>query len=250
MQWMYAKTITPTEKNRLEHDEPFQAFYTGTTISADDTDRLRSERFTAITTLEDFKDAATETNDPILVMAYLYWLGQIELHFYPTANIKELMHVSKRLVQFLSETTMVNPLTHHFAGFAAHTLFQLAEFIDTRDEALKHIENLEQVLTNLVPHSDSQSFEAAIRDTVLRKRAAILQNGETSPTLGGLEHLANAAVSTTTTTAAAAAAATESDGGVAAAAEAAAKAAQLHMGAQLAKGSLLSRDGYLIGFLT
>jgi hypothetical protein len=250
MQWMYSKTITPTEKNRLEHDEPFRAFYTGTTISADDTDRLRSERFTAITTMEDFKDAATETNDPILVMAYLYWLGQIELHFYPIANIKELMHLSKRLVQFLSETTMVNPLTHHFAGFAAHTLFQLAEFVDTRDEALKHIDSLELVLTNLVPHSDSQSFEAAIRDTVLRKRAALVQhNGdETSPTLGGLEHLANAAVSTTATPVVVAVA--ESDGGVAAAAEAAAKAAQLHMGAQLAKGSLLSRDGYLVGFLT
>jgi hypothetical protein len=244
MQWMYSKTITPSEKNRVDLDEPFQAFYTGTTISADDTDRLRSERFTAITTMEDFKDAATEINDPILAMAYLYWLGQIELHFYPIANIKELMHVSKRLVQFLSETTMVNPLTHHFAGFAAHTLFQLAEFIDTRDEALKHIENLEQVLTNLVPHSDSQSFEAAIRDTVVRKRAVLLQNGDTSPTMG-LEHLANAAVSTTSNDPGPA-----SDGGVAAAAEAAAKAAQLHMGAQVAKGQLLSRDGYLVGFLT
>jgi hypothetical protein len=248
MMWMHATTVLPNW-DVSDTDAPPRSDHTGVTLREGNIAYLTNAKQMEARQMESFKDGVNETEDPVLAMTYLYWWGHLELHFYPIANIKDLMHLLRRLVEVMSGTTTVNPLTHHFAGFAAHVLFQLAEFIDTREDALKIIDDLEQCLRNLVPHSDSQSYEAAIRDEVVRKRASLLQNGHTFPTMG-LEHLANAAVSTTNTNAGAGAQAEPaSDGGVAAAAEAAARAAQQHMGAQVAKGELLSREGYLTAFL-
>jgi hypothetical protein len=195
--------------------------------------------------------------DPLLGLAFWYVWGHMELHFWPLMESSNLLYAVKRIIDLLGSEQLspINPFTHHFSGFAAHILFQLAEFSDTREQALIHLENLDAILNHLIPHSDNQSFDAAVRDAVSRKRAQMIDSGmDTSPSMG-LEHLANAAVNSSSN------GDREepppaNDGGVAAAAEAAAKAVQLHMGSAAASAAnktfepdLVSQEGYLYALL-
>jgi hypothetical protein len=180
-------------------------------------------------------------DDPVLQMAFWYTRAQIEVTYYPLATAQNILFPVRRIVELLHHmSTSPSPLSHHFAGFAAHLLFQLTDFANTKDEASNLLEMLDNTLTAHVPAHDSQSFEAGIRNAVQRKRDSLL-NG-TSPRMS-LEHLANAAVGNADS-------GSGQDSALQAAAEAAAQAAQLHMSSfKNFDGASLSQDGYLTALL-
>jgi hypothetical protein len=138
-------------------------------------------------------------------------------------------------------------------------LLQLAEFTDTRADALTQLDALEDALNKYVPAADTASFDAAVRDVLARRRAADAPASvvATGPPAAGLEHLANAAVadapSPSVDTAMVDGPADGSGVAVAAAAEAAAaaaKAAQAQMGGgREFKGEYMSTEGYLVALM-
>ena len=170
--------------------------------------------------------------DPVVRATFWYARLLIEIHFYPLAKVSRLFYILNRLIQFVQSLTPVNLLNHHFTGIAAHVLFQLLEFSDTRSEALAHLDALGDILERMVPAHDTDSFDAAIKEVVARKRHILHQNSS------NLEQLANVAVGNTDESAA--------DHGVA---EAAAAAAQAALGGAEFNGALLSQEGYLTAIL-
>jgi hypothetical protein len=135
-------------------------------------------------------------DDPVLQMAFWYTRAQIEVTYYPLTTASKILFPVRRIVELLHDhmASSPNPLSCHFAGFAAHLLFQLTDFANTKDEASNLLDLLDNTLTTQVPPSDNSSFEAGIRNAVQRKRDSLI-NG-TSPRMS-LEHLANAAVGNT-----------------------------------------------------
>lgn len=172
-----------------------------------------------------FGNLSNVEKDPILELMYWYALGQMQFYLWPLMERQELFHVVRRIVELLGTGGLaVNPLTHHFAGFATHILFQLTDFHDTREEADALLETLGTNLNNMVPDTDSQSFNAAIRDTVARRRADLNESQDASNN-------------------------DSNDGGIAAAAAAAAKAVHQIMGSASFDPGLLNRGGYLHALL-
>ncbi|KAF2429349.1 hypothetical protein EJ08DRAFT_735111 [Tothia fuscella] len=232
--------------SRDDHDLHRPTRVTGSTskpvrIMPEDTDVILRLK----TADQDLLQSRELPDDPVLQMAFWYTRAQIEITYYPMATAQNILFPVRRIVELLSQMTAPNPLTYHFSAFAAHLLLQLCAFANTKDEAMVHLQALDETLSSQVPAHDSQSFDAGIRDVVRNKRGALLSGSDTSPTMG-LEHLANAAVGSE-----------EPNGGVQdsssalrAAAEAAAKAAQLHMSSAVNfDGSSLSQDGYLTALL-
>jgi hypothetical protein len=228
-------------------------------INLDSNGPLASMKKMFVSTLDEYKETCGMDKDALLGLAFWYTWGHMELHFWPLMESANLLYAVKRIIELLGSEQLnsVNPFTHHFTAFAAHILFQLSEFNDTREQALALLDSLDATLNNLIPHSDAQSFDAAIRDAVARKRNQMNDSRRSrSPTMG-LDHLANAAVNNSnngdveeTQDPPA------NDGGVAAAAEAAAKAVQLHMGSAAAtaanksfEAELVSQEGYLYALL-
>jgi hypothetical protein len=190
-------------------------------------------------------------NDPVLQMAFWYTRAQIEVTYYPLATASGIIFPIRRIVDLLQDelnhsmSTSPNPLSYHFAGFAAHLLLQLTDFANTKDEASNLLEVLDTNLAAQVPIQDTTSFIAGIRNVVQRKREGLLMG--TSPTMG-LEHLANAAVGNADTGSGSGSGG--QDSALQAAAEAAAQAAQLHMSSfKNFDGASLSQDGYLTALL-
>lgn len=225
-------------------------------ISIEQRDNLVAFKKLVLFGLDNVKQAGGAEKDALLNLACWYVWGHIELYFWPIMDSQNLFFCVRRIIDLLSSPQLsgVNPFTHHFAGFATYILFQLTDFANTREEAVELLGALENVLNHLVPHSDSQSFDAAIRDTVSKKHLQMSASLSTNPTMG-LEHLANAAVSTSNTdgtgedsTAVQQLPPRANDGGVAAAAEAAAKAAQLQISVAASKTfdpELVRQEGYL-----
>jgi hypothetical protein len=166
--------------------------------------------------LNQTRDLSEMYKDHIVSLVFWYTWLQMELAFWTLIEPKNLFQAIKRIIQLLNSapTTMSSPFSHHFSGISAHILCQLVDFVDTRDEAFLLLEQLLNTLENLVPSSDTLSFNAAIRNLVSRKHsetsAARLARLTTSPTMG-LQHLANAAVNSTATNAAATSASTRDD---------------------------------------
>lgn len=195
--------------------------------------------------------------DPILQLAFWYTRLAIETSYYPLATSKSLLYPSRKIVEFLLQLSRsgtlanISPLVHHFAGLVTHVLLQLCEFGDTRDEANQHLEVLESALLRLVPAYDAVSFEAGIRDVVVRRQAALMGESKTA----GLRYVDHKGASD-------GGFGIKSDAGnggvgdreesssedtLQAAAEAAARAAQAM--ASSFRGAMLSREGYLTALL-
>jgi hypothetical protein len=138
-------------------------------------------------------------------------------------------------------------------------LLQLADFSDSRAEAERVLALLEQAVDKYVPVDDTTSYDALVREALVRRRARGANNAAAAAAAtaaataatasaarpaAGLQHLAAAAMAEDTDVAI-------GDGGVAAAAEAAAAAAaaaQAQMGSSSGRkydGELMDRDDYI-----
>ena len=98
-------------------------------------------------------------------------------------------HAVKVATVLNSPRTPVTPLNHHFGALAAMTLCELCDVPSTRAEALKGLEHLAEALgegRGLAGKRESEGWDGAIRDLVLRKRDAMMQQE-------GLDALADAA---------------------------------------------------------
>lgn len=170
--------------------------------------------------------------DPIIGMSIWYARILIELHYWPLAAPSALLYSLRRLTETFQSLSATNLWSSHFAGLAAHTLFQLCDFADTKDEAIPLLDMFCDHLNLLVQGVDTESFDAGIRASVERKRQSLRS--------ANLERLAAVAVG-------------KSDGTNAegAAAEAAAKAAAAVALAGVSKfsGANMSREGYITALL-
>jgi hypothetical protein len=212
-------------------------------INVDDDEALHASKYAWQSYLELYYFSAPLT-DSVVQLAYWYMSLVLENTFWPIASADVLLDRISHIITGVERLDSVHLLMHHFTGFAAHILLQLADYADTKDQALSLLERLDDFMQLNISTGDAHSFDAVIRDIVHSKRTELRPAAATSPTMG-LEHLANAAVNTSGNESAI----NPEDGGVAAAAEAAAKAAQLHMGAREFKGEYLSQEGYLAGLL-
>jgi len=175
-------------------------------------------------------------DDPVIGMSVWYARILIELHYWPQTAASALLYSLRRLIETFQQVSVPSLWTAHFAGLAAHTLSQLCDFSDTKDEAGALLDLLADHLADIVPPVDADSFDAAVRAAADRKRQSLRS--------ANLEHLAAVAVG-------------KSDGdgasAEASAAEAAAKAAAavaLAGGAAEFSGAKMSREGYFTALLT
>jgi hypothetical protein len=227
--------IADTPENETqENSSPF-GVQTHTRLTPNDTGLLRMFKKAYSENLQAIIYTFNLNQDSLIAMAFWYARVLIEAHFHPIAQGGSLLYALRRLIEALQSETTINIFTHHFSGLAAHTLFQLLDFTDTKEEALLLLDVLGDALNRMVPAHDTESFDAAIKDVVARKRQALRQNSS------NLEHLATIAVGTGKSDESAA------DQGIAEAAAAAAQAAL--SGGNEFSGSRLSQEGYITALL-
>lgn len=206
-------------------------------ISSQDTAMITAFKNSQTDLLQSIQLTCNYSDDPVIGMSVWYARILIELHYWPLTTASALLYSLRRLIETFQQQTNTNIWTAHFAGLAAHTLFQLCDFTDTKEEAAPLLESLADHLSLIVPAVDTESFDAGIRNCVERKRQSLRS--------ANLEHLAAVAVG-------------KSDGNVsgsaeASAAEAAAKAAAavaLAGGGAEFSGAKMSREGYITALLS
>jgi len=115
----------------------------------------------------------------------------------PQTEPTELVgHAVKVATVLNSRLTPVTPLNHHFGALAGMTLCELCDVPKTRGEALKGLEQLAEALgegRGLAGRQDSDGWDGAIRELVMRKRERMIHEGNG----GGLQGLADAATGST-----------------------------------------------------
>lgn len=144
-------------------------------------------------------DRFRESVDPILhgapnLVHLSYWhVRLLVLRLTCSTAPHELLGPAVRLASILNSShTMITPLNHHFAALAAITLVELCEWTETRAGAEQGINDIVDALSGrrgFMSDPNSTGWDAAIRDLVLRKRAAAPANRPAA-----LHHLADAAV--------------------------------------------------------
>jgi hypothetical protein len=198
---------------------------------------LRTLKAKDIELLQSIQLTFNYSEDTVVGMAFWYARILVELHYWPEASASALLYSCRRLIEIFATLTVPNIYTHHFSGLAAHTLFQLCDFSNTKDEAIPLLDLLGDALNQLIGSADSESFDAGIRNAVERKRQSLRS--------ANLEHLAAVAVGKSD----------GSGGGVAGSAdqsvaEAAAAAAQAALGGGEFTGAKMSKEGYLTAVLS
>lgn len=97
----------------------------------------------------------------------------------PTTEPTEMVgHAVKVATVLNSRLTPVTPLNHHFGALASMTLCELCDVPETRAEALKGLEHMVQALgegRGLAGKLESEGWDGAIREMVVRKRERMLQ---------------------------------------------------------------------------
>ena len=95
----------------------------------------------------------------------------------------------------------ITPLNHHFAALALVTLVDLADIDETRDEAWRGIQQLDEALKKrrgLATREDSVGWDRAIKDLINTRFESRYMNLPSSSVgsnnTGGLRHLAELAV--------------------------------------------------------
>jgi hypothetical protein len=113
----------------------------------------------------------------------------------PTTEPVELIeHAVKVATVLNSRLTPVTPLNHHFGALAAMTLCELCDVPTTRAEALRGLEQMVECLgegRGLAGKQESEGWDGAIRELVVKKKERMLAQGDAD---GGLQGLADAAV--------------------------------------------------------
>lgn len=111
----------------------------------------------------------------------------------------ELLAPATKMASILNSMhTTITPLNHHFAALAAMTLVELCEFEETRASAEKAIRDIVEALgmrRGLMSREDSAGWDSAIRELVTRKRSSRTGGDDAARPGSGLQHLADAAVS-------------------------------------------------------
>jgi len=113
----------------------------------------------------------------------------------PTTEPVELIeHAVKVATVLNSRLTPVTPLNHHFAALAAMTLCELCDVPITRAEALRGLDQMVECLgegRGLAGKQESEGWDGAIRELVVKKKERMLAQGGDAD---GLQGLADAAV--------------------------------------------------------
>ncbi|GME23637.1 C6 finger domain-containing protein [Neofusicoccum parvum] len=141
--------------------------------------------------LETFSESLPADPHPLILLAYFH-VHLLIVRFTPWSEPGEILHDATAIVTHLQRHSacLTSPY-HHFAAIAALTLGELAEKDDIREEALRLLGELENVLTRNKIEGDV-GWDASIRDYVSKKRSSINESNGGSSTM--LEHLAEAAV--------------------------------------------------------
>lgn len=126
-----------------------------------------------------------------------YWHVRLLIQrLQPNSEPNQLLQPAQKMAAMLnSSTTAITPLNHHFAALAALTLVELADLAETRDGAIKGINDIHEALglqRGLLAHEESNGWDSAIRDLLVKKKQQ-LQSGVPGPMMA-LQHLANAAM--------------------------------------------------------
>lgn len=141
--------------------------------------------------LETFSESLPADPHPLILLAYFH-VHLLIVRFTPWSEPGEILHDATAIVTHLQRHSacLTSPY-HHFAAIAALTLGELAEKDDIREEALRLLGELENVLTRNKIEGDI-GWDASIREYVSKKRSSINESNGGSSTM--LEHLAEAAV--------------------------------------------------------
>ena len=205
-------------------------------ISPQDTAMIIAFKNSQTELLQSIQLTCNYNDDPVIGMSVWYARILIELHYWPQTTASALLYSLRRLIETFQACATPSLWTAHFAGLAGHTLMQLVDFSDTKDEALPLLDALAEHLAALVPPADADSFDAGLRAALDRKRAGLRA--------AALEHLAAVAVGKSGV----------EDGAGPSAAEAAATAAAAAAraaggGAAEFSGARMSREGYFAALL-
>lgn len=120
----------------------------------------------------------------------------------PTTEPVELIeHAVKVATVLNSRLTPVTPLNHHFGALAAMTLCELCDVPKVRSQALRGLDQMVECLgegRGLAGKQESEGWDGAIRELVVKKKERMLAQGDADGVGGGegrgLQGLADAAV--------------------------------------------------------
>ncbi|KAA8909954.1 hypothetical protein FN846DRAFT_775751 [Sphaerosporella brunnea] len=136
----------------------------------------------------------------LLHVAY-YHVKLLTLRHNSSSEPRQLLEPALRMATMLDHSSMpITPLNHHFAALALITLVDLAEIDETRDEAWKGIQQLDEALKKrrgLATREDSVGWDRAIKDLISTRVESRYTNLGGTPQqsgTGSLQHLAELAI--------------------------------------------------------
>lgn len=135
----------------------------------------------------------------LLHVAY-YHVKLLTLRHNSSSEPRQLLEPALRMATMLDHSSMpITPLNHHFAALALITLVDLAEIDETRDEAWRGIQQLDEALKKrrgLATREDSVGWDRAIKDLIhTRVESRYTNLGPGTPCgTGSLQHLAELAI--------------------------------------------------------
>jgi hypothetical protein len=136
----------------------------------------------------------------LLHVAY-YHVKLLTLRHNSSSEPRQLLEPALRMATMLDHSSMpITPLNHHFAALALITLVDLAEIDETRDEAWRGIQQLDEALKKrrgLATREDSVGWDRAIKDLIstrVETRYTNLGPGTPQGGTGSLQHLAELAI--------------------------------------------------------
>ncbi|KAF8534171.1 hypothetical protein BDD12DRAFT_757819 [Trichophaea hybrida] len=133
----------------------------------------------------------------LLHVAY-YHVKLLTLRHNSSSEPRQLLEPALRMATMLDHSSMpITPLNHHFAALALITLVDLADIEETRDEAWRGIQQLDEALKKrrgLATREDSVGWDRAIKDLINTRLESRYMNYPSSNTTGSLQHLAELAI--------------------------------------------------------
>lgn len=136
----------------------------------------------------------------LLHVAY-YHVKLLTLRHNSSSEPRQLLEPALRMATMLDHSSIpITPLNHHFAALALITLVDLADIDETRDEAWRGIQQLDEALKKrrgLATREDSVGWDRAIKDLIntrFESRYMNLPGSGGGNDTGGLRHLAELAI--------------------------------------------------------
>lgn len=133
----------------------------------------------------------------LLHVAY-YHVKLLTLRHNSSSEPRQLLEPALRMATMLDHSSMpITPLNHHFAALALITLVDLADIEETRDEAWRGIQQLDEALKKrrgLATREDSVGWDRAIKDLINTRLESRYMNFPGGSSTGTLQHLAELAI--------------------------------------------------------